>query len=407
MSIKNNILDEIKLYPNNNINNDPEIKHSKSKQATINLFARWFNHFKLLLMIFCIGFNKFRFWLKEIFFPNENAPRNWRLFLGTFLRMSVVAMVIAGFVPLISNSLIPEFEYVAYTVIAMLCLFYFLRWFTYDLKFDELPHKRWLRFLSYPFKLVNLLYLAIWLVPLVIICIHGYDGLWYTENGLTQFKHSVGATIWLIFLLYLSALYAEVQYLGFSKGLLVLNYVFEKNAKIISVLMGSLLVIVLIFSVITMNVEAMSLTTEQIADNSSSIAAGGFEGWFNSFYMVFITFTTIGFGDVTPITEQGRAVVMVSAIFGVAFYSLFTSIIVNGFIQYLDDLKQKEITRKERMYNEALNELNIDLQEGKISKSIYDLKVRKLSEDIKSNRDPNKKKTKLKEIEKKNLKIHK
>ncbi len=405
MNHKNNILKEINLYPNNNLNND--VNSKVEKVPSTNLVARMIHQFKLLLMIFCIYFNKFRFYVKEIFYPNENAPRNWRLFLGTILRSSVVILVISGFAPLIYNKLIPSFKPVAFTIIITLAIFYFLRWFTYDLKYDELPNKRWIRFLSYPFKVINIFYLAIWLIPSIIIHIHGYDGLWFAINSETQFKHSVGATIWLILLLYLTSIYAEVQYLGFSKGLLVLNYVFEKNAKIIGVLMGSLIVMVLIFSVITMNVEAMSLTQEQITNNDSKITIGGFDGWFNSFYMVFITFTTIGFGDVTPITEQGRTVIMVSAIFGVAFYSLFTSIIVNGFIQYLDDLKQKEITRKERMYNEALNELNIDLQEGKISKSIYNLKVRKLSEDIKSNRDPNKKKTKLKDIEKKNLKIHK
>ena len=49
-------------------------------------------------------------------------------------------------------------------------------------------------------------------------------------------------------------------------------------------------------------------------------------------YFSIITFTTIGYGDVTPVTALGKIISCVSAIFGVGLHGLFIGIIGTAFI---------------------------------------------------------------------------
>ncbi len=52
-----------------------------------------------------------------------------------------------------------------------------------------------------------------------------------------------------------------------------------------------------------------------------------------SFYFSIITFTTIGYGDITPVTGLGKIIACISAIFGVGLHGLFIGIISSAFIE--------------------------------------------------------------------------
>ncbi len=53
--------------------------------------------------------------------------------------------------------------------------------------------------------------------------------------------------------------------------------------------------------------------------------------YFESLWWVFITISTVGFGDVYPLSNAMRAWAMFIGIVGVVFVSLFTAVVVNGF----------------------------------------------------------------------------
>jgi len=61
---------------------------------------------------------------------------------------------------------------------------------------------------------------------------------------------------------------------------------------------------------------------------------------FDAFYWSLVTISTVGFGDITPITEGGRAVAMVIIVAGVGVLSFFTSIIVSAFNEKLGELRE-------------------------------------------------------------------
>ena len=60
---------------------------------------------------------------------------------------------------------------------------------------------------------------------------------------------------------------------------------------------------------------------------------------FESFYWAVVTISTVGFGDITPVTDAGRFVAMIIIIAGVAVLSFTTSIIVSAFTENLDEIK--------------------------------------------------------------------
>jgi len=72
---------------------------------------------------------------------------------------------------------------------------------------------------------------------------------------------------------------------------------------------------------------------------------------FDAIYWSLVTITTVGYGDIAPISEMGRVIAMIIILFGVAMISFATSVIVSAFSEKLTELKEEriveEINRKE------------------------------------------------------------
>ena len=51
--------------------------------------------------------------------------------------------------------------------------------------------------------------------------------------------------------------------------------------------------------------------------------------WLTPYYYSIVTYTTLGFGDVTPLTPTGQAIVIVEVIFGYFTLGVLVSILAN------------------------------------------------------------------------------
>ncbi len=60
---------------------------------------------------------------------------------------------------------------------------------------------------------------------------------------------------------------------------------------------------------------------------------------FDAFYMAMITATTVGYGDITPITTTGRIVAILLALMGWFSFSIVTAFISSGLLRYINLLK--------------------------------------------------------------------
>ena len=64
-----------------------------------------------------------------------------------------------------------------------------------------------------------------------------------------------------------------------------------------------------------------------------------FESFFDALYWATMSLTTVGYGDIYPVTFLGKLITMVSSVFGIAVIALPSGVITAG---YLAELNKRE-----------------------------------------------------------------
>lgn len=94
---------------------------------------------------------------------------------------------------------------------------------------------------------------------------------------------------------------------------------------------------------------------------------------FEAVYWSIVTISTVGYGDVTPVTSEGRFVAMIVIISGIAVLAFTTSLVVSAFTEKLDEIKEvktiEDITKLQDYYlicgyESIARELALKLQRG-------------------------------------------
>nr|WP_233134364.1 potassium channel family protein [Fibrobacter sp. NR9] len=73
-----------------------------------------------------------------------------------------------------------------------------------------------------------------------------------------------------------------------------------------------------------------------------------FNTFFDAVYWATVSLTTVGYGDLYPVTPIGKAVSMVSSVFGIAIIALPASIITAGYMKALDEYVDEKKARNGR-----------------------------------------------------------
>ena len=113
-----------------------------------------------------------------------------------------------------------------------------------------------------------------------------------------------------------------LKFLRYSKSFDRVISVFKKQRKILSAVATLAVAYILVSALVIYNVEPES-----------------FETFFDAIYWATISLTTVGYGDIYPITTVGRVVTMISSIFGIAIIALPSGVITAG---YLDEIDKDE-----------------------------------------------------------------
>jgi voltage-gated potassium channel len=66
-----------------------------------------------------------------------------------------------------------------------------------------------------------------------------------------------------------------------------------------------------------------------------------FHSFFDALYWATISLTTIGYGDISPVTPIGRLITMISALVGMAVIALPTGIITASYMNEINKKKSK------------------------------------------------------------------
>ena len=72
-----------------------------------------------------------------------------------------------------------------------------------------------------------------------------------------------------------------------------------------------------------------------------------FDDFFEAVYWATVLLTTVGYGDIYPVTAIGRAIAMASSLFGIAIVALPAGIITAGYMKELEKEKLEEQEEKE------------------------------------------------------------
>lgn len=71
-----------------------------------------------------------------------------------------------------------------------------------------------------------------------------------------------------------------------------------------------------------------------------------FPNFVDALYWAVMTLATIGYGDIVPATELGRAITMISAVMGVAVFALPTSVITAEYVAVVNEYREGKIDGK-------------------------------------------------------------
>ena len=212
-------------------------------------------------------------------------------------------LITASIIPLAFKETNPVFEWIDYITTAIFVLDYLLRLSTADLKLG----KGALSFFLYP------------LTPMAIIDLLSILPVISTLNsGLRLLR--------LFRMLRALKVLRALKFLRYSKSFTIIASIFKKQKKVLSAVGTLAIAYVLVSALVIYNVEPES-----------------FESFFDAIYWATISLTTVGYGDIYPVTAIGRVVTMISSVLGIAIIALPSGVITAGYMEEMgkDDEDEK------------------------------------------------------------------
>ena len=73
-----------------------------------------------------------------------------------------------------------------------------------------------------------------------------------------------------------------------------------------------------------------------------NVEPDSFDNFFEAIYWATVSLTTMGYGDIYPVTTVGRVFTMISSVFGIAIIALPAGIITAGYMEALQEEKEAD-----------------------------------------------------------------
>ena len=254
---------------------------------------------------------------KRIFEVIETASENDRL--SNVYDIFMMVVIIASIVSLCFKAEYPAFVVIDRVALVVFIIDYALRLFTADFKMERIKRK-WVRFLIYPFTPMALIDL---------VCI--LTGFSFVSNAFKVLK-----VFRLIRTLRVLRLIKAVRY---SKSIQMLQAVFVEQKRPLFTVGLVAVIYILVSAIVIFNIEPES-----------------FDTFFDAVYWATISLTTVGYGDIYPVSVAGRAITMISSVFGIGIIALPSGIITAGFIKEMERQKAKKEEEAEAASEEPVSE---------------------------------------------------
>ncbi len=215
----------------------------------------------------------------------------------------MIVAIIASLVPLAFKSENKVFFIIDKVTVVIFIIDYILRWITADYKFEK---KGIISFLRYPFSFMAIIDLISILPSLTVI----NDGL------------KVLRVLRMIRALRVFRVFKAMRY---SKSFEIIGNVLRSSKDSLIAVCALASGYIVISALIVFNVEPDS-----------------FENFFDAVYWATVSLTTVGYGDIYPVSDVGRVITMISSVFGIAIVALPAGIITAGYMNEIDKKKTDE-----------------------------------------------------------------
>ena len=211
----------------------------------------------------------------------------------------MMVTIVISVVPLAFKETNIVFQWIDYITVSIFILDYFLRFITADYKLN----KSVASFFVYPITPMAIIDLVSILPSITVL-----------NNGFRLLK--------LFRLLRTLKVLRAFKFLRYSKSFDIIASVFKKQKKVLSAVATMAIAYILVSALVIYNVEPES-----------------FDTFFDAIYWATISLTTVGYGDIYPVTTIGRIVTMISSAFGIAIIALPSGVITAG---YLAEISKEE-----------------------------------------------------------------
>lgn len=223
-----------------------------------------------------------------------------RFILYDYLMIILIAM---SLIPVMFKGTNELLQLIDNVTAAAFIIDYILRWLTADYYFDD---HRAFSFVKYPFSFMAIIDLLSILPSLTSL-------------------HPGFKILRILMMLRIAGVFKAIRY---SKSLAIIREVFRKSRD--SLIAVCMLVIVYIFVC-----ALLIFSTEP----------DSFDNFFEALYWAVISLTTVGYGDIYPVSTAGRVIAMISAVVGIVVIALPSGILTAGYIRVIEERKDSRTTQ--------------------------------------------------------------
>ena len=225
---------------------------------------------------------------------------------GVMYDLCMIAFIVISLIPLAFKQDNTVFIIIDKVCVAVFIVDYILRWMTADYKFEEHAVKSFVR---YPFSFMALVDLISILPSLSIV-----------NNSLKMFR--------VLRMVRACRVFRVFKAVRYSRSIEIIGNVLKSSKKslvAVCMLAGGY---ILVAALVIFNVEPESFNT-----------------FFDAVYWATVSLTTVGYGDIYPVSTMGRMITMLSSIFGIAIVALPAGIITAG---YMTELNREAVLEEEK-----------------------------------------------------------
>ena len=232
--------------------------------------------------------------------------------IGVAYDVLMLVAITVSIIPLMFVNDYPVFRIIEIVTVTLFIIDYILRWITADIRLG----KGKMSFLFYPF--------TFWaIIDLLSIL----PGLSLLSKGFKIFRVTRLLRVLRLF-----------KFFRYTDKVRVLARVIRKEKAVLLSVLGIAVFYVFLTALIMFNAEPHI---------NPYTGVPTFKTFFDALYWSTVTLTTVGYGDLTPVTDIGRFVSMLSAIFGVAVIALPSGVITASYLEELRSLKNKKKDKKD------------------------------------------------------------